>query len=200
MYELNVTRKTGFIVTDPSVAIIIRDNRGTLFYSTEPLVPKTKRFNMPALGKFIVDSGKFRIANEPVFYPLVRMPKRTAYRESPINFSIKFGENKNKASINFLTREIEFDHSVAELPLPYIYYLYYHEIAHQFFGTNKPINSPEYNMCEKWCDVMSSNYMLNKGFNPSQIKEAQRNTLSQRNEFRKDFLQQKLETSTGLNS
>lgn len=200
MFELMVTKKTGYIVTDPSVPIIIRDNRGVLFYSTEPLVPKTKRFNMPALGKFLVDSGKFRLANEPVFYQLVRLPKRTAYRESPVNFRIKFSDNKNKATIDFLAREITFDTSVAELPLPYIYYLYYHEIAHQFFGTNKPLNSPEYKTCEKWCDVMASNYMLNKGFNPSQIKEAQKNTLSERNEYRKEFLDFKLETSTGLNA
>lgn len=200
MFELIVTKKTGFIVTDPSVPIIIRDNRGILFYSTEPLVPKTKRFNMPALGKFIVDNGKFRRSDDPVFYQLVRLPKRTAYRESPVNFDIVFGENKNKATINFLTRQILFDSIIAELPLPYIFYLYYHEIAHQFFGTSKPIGSPEYNTCEKWCDVLASNYMLNKGFNPSQIKEAQRNTLSQRNEFRKEFVERKLETSTGLNS
>lgn len=198
MFELNVSRKTGFIVTDPQVPIIIRDHRGILFYSTEPLTPKVKRFNIPGLGKFFVDSGKFRLLNEPVLYPLIRLPKRSVYRQSPSDFKIRFAPNENKATISFLEREIVFDTSIAEWPLPYIYYLYYHELSHEFFGSGKPVGSKEYNDAEKWCDAMAFNYMLKKGFNPSQIKQAQKNTLSDRQQFRKDFLERQIEITTGL--
>lgn len=200
MFELFVTKKTGFRVTDPSVPVIIRDQRGILFYSAEPLVPKVTKFNMPALGKFFVDSGKIRQMESPVNFPLIRMPQRNVYQGNPMNFQIVFGDNEHKATINFINKTITFDKHIAEFPLPYIYYLLYHEYAHEFFGTTKKVGTPEYAYCEKWCDALAFNYMLIKGFNPSQIKEAQRNTLSERQEFRKQFLEQKIEVTTGLNA
>lgn len=200
MFEIFINKKTGFRVTDPSIPVVIRDQRGILFYSTEPLVPKVKFFNMPALGRFFVDSGKIKELDQPVRYPLIRMPKRNVYRGNPMNFKIEFGVNEHKATINFLNGTILFDNSIAELPLPYIYYLLYHEYAHEFFGTTDKVGSEKYKYCEKWCDALAFNYMLIKGFNPSQIKEAQKNTLSERQQFRKDFLDRQVHITTGLNA
>jgi len=56
MRELFVPRKTGFRVLDPTKAVIIRDQRGIVFYSTADMVPRVTWFNLPA-GRYQVEQG-----------------------------------------------------------------------------------------------------------------------------------------------
>ena len=171
--DLNLTQKTGFKVNNPTVPINIRDSRGILFYTTEPLLPRVSTFNLPA-GKYVVDSGYFSPMSVPVKYNMLRLPLMAQRKlPDPFDFSVTFEPNKHKCTVNFIKKQIIFDTSFKERPLPEIYFILFHEFAHQYFKT------------EKWCDVLAANYMLVKGFNPSQISEAQIKSLSTRQYNRK---------------
>lgn len=174
-YEINVLEKTGFVVTDVTQPIVIRDARGRLFYSTESLTPKVKAFNLPGFGKYLVDSGSFKPMKTPVNFPLLWLPAPERDHPPAKDFVIKWEDNPHKCTIDFTKKEIVFDKSFLEKTLPEIYFIYYHEISHRYFKT------------EKWVDIMADNYMRLKGFNPSQIGYAHITTLSERQAHRKTF-------------
>lgn len=177
MFALNVTKKTGYRLTDVYTPVIIRDKRGVLFYSTESNLPNIKSFNLPPLGEqFFVYSGKFKEMDSPVDYNLIELPSpEIPGMPSPIGFEFIFAPNKHKCTISFQNKTITFDTSFREKSLPDIYFILYHEYGHQFFNT------------EKWADVFASNAMLVKGFNPEQIARSQVTTLSCHQSHRKEF-------------
>lgn len=182
MRELRITDKTGFKIRDPNVPVIIRDFRGILFYTTEPSIPNIETFNMPFLGvKYFVESGSFQPLSQPVEYELLALPK-TAERElnPPFGFDIVFGNNPNKCTISFKNKIIFFDNAFKEKTLPEIYFVLFHEFAHQYFHT------------EDLTDTLAANYMLKKGFNPEQIGRAQITSLSSRQLPRKSNLTEKI--------
>jgi len=174
MHPLTVTKKTGYKIKRPETPVVIRDFRGVLFYSTETLTPKVKEFNLPP-GQYFIDSGVFYEMPEPVKYRLLPLPKSERNFSSPFDFKFTFGNNPHKATINFLNRTIFMDNSFREKSLPEIYFVLFHEFAHQYFKT------------EKYTDVLASNYMLLRGFNPSQIGRAHIMSLSNRQLDRKKF-------------
>lgn len=184
MRELIVNKKTGFKVLDPSIPILIRDFRGMLFYSTESMVPDVTEFNLPE-GKYFVVSGKFKAMENPVEYNLLKLPPQERVMPDPMDFQIKFTDNPYKCTINFKDKTITFDNSFKSKILPEIYFVLYHEYAHRYFLT------------EKHCDVLASNYMLKKGFNPSQIGRAHVNSLSHRQYERKRYNIQKMIEANG---
>lgn len=175
MHEIHVPEKTGFIVTNVTIPIIIRDLNGMLFYSTESLVPKVKEFNLPGFGTYIVESGSFRKADKPVDFGLLWLPPAEHSLPPAKDFEIIWGDNPDKANIDFGKKQILFDESFRERTLPEKYFLYYHELSHRRYRT------------EKWADIMADNYMRIKGFNPSQIGYAHISTLSERQAHRKRF-------------
>lgn len=175
MRVINIAQKTGFSVKDVYTPVIIRDFRGILFYSTEDQLPRVKQFNLPPLGKFIVDSGYFAELDSPVKYNAMPVPQPERVLEDPTGFDISFGVNPNKCTINFGKKTIFFDNAFKEKPLPELYFVLYHEFAHRYFKT------------EKYTDMLAYNYMLAKGFNPGQIGRAHIMSLSSRQSERKMF-------------
>lgn len=156
MRKIVVTKKTGFRVRNPYKPVIIRDCRGVLFYTTEPLLPKTTKFNLPQ-GVYYVDAGDFTPMEKPVKYKYIPLPLPERNLAFPYSFKIFFGTNKNKCTIRWYDKSILFDESLKEKPLPDLYFILYHEYSHAKFET------------EKWADTMAYNFMIGKGFNPSQI-------------------------------
>ncbi len=191
MHELTLSYKTGFKVLDVTKPVIIRDQRGILFYSTEALVPRVKVFNLPA-GTYQVDAGSFRALDTPVMFRLAKLPPPDRIHPSPVGFALSFEENENKATINFIERNIKLDNQFFDKPLPSVFFLRYHEYAHQFFGGGK--------RGEMMADLLAHNFMLIKGFNPSQIGRAQITSLSCRQVHRKKFLINKIKQANGVNS
>lgn len=183
MRELQVNKKTGYKILEPEKPVIIRDFRGLLFYTTETMLPKVTEFNLPE-GKYLVDSGRFKEMAAPVKYNLLPLPPQERIMPDPLDFKIIFDRNPYKCTINFKEKTIKFDNSFKGKPLPEIYFVLFHEFAHRYFKT------------EKYCDVLASNYMLVKGFNPSQIGRAHINSLSHRQWERKKYnIQQMIEAN-----
>lgn len=188
MREIIVNEKTGFRITDAFKPVVIRDERGLLFYSTESLTPKVKTFNLAPVGKLFIESGEFVPLPNPVEYKLVKLPvfPQHKFPVHPSEFALRFGDNPDKCTINFANHEILFDNSYKEKPLPIVFFTLYHEYAHQFF------------IDEHLADQMACNYMLIKGFNPDQIKKAPRNSLSAKQEYRKVNVENRIEESNGF--
>jgi len=181
---LTVTRKTGFAITHPDLPVNIRDDRGILFYTTEPILP-VYDFNLPP-GKYMVDTGTFKPMQTPVHFKLAKLPPSEVMLPiAPYDFEIVFAENPNKCTIFWKEKMIVFDNSFLEAPYPELYFIYFHELGHSRYGYEKKYSMAD---AEKYCDLYASNKMLEMGFNPSQIKAAPENTLSSRQNYRKDFI------------
>ncbi len=179
MKRLNLGIKTGFRVNDPYKPILIRDNRLILFYETESLLPKVKYFNMPA-GSYWVEKGYFSETLFPRIYPLAVLPQPERIMPDPTGFEIIFDSNPNKCSVLWDEKVIIFDTAFRSKPEPEIYFILFHEYGHQMYET------------EKFADLFAANMMKQKGFNPSQIRGAHDNSLSDQQTERKDFITYKL--------
>jgi hypothetical protein len=180
MRKIFVNKKTGFIVKDLYSPIIIRDYRGVLFYSTEPLIPKVKYFNLPGLGEYYIDQGNFTVAKEPRKHRLAKIPTPQRRIKPPTDFKIIFGNNPNKCTIFWDKKLIVFDNDFKEKPLYMLYFILYHEYGHSLFKS------------EHYADLVASNLMKKKGFNISQIQAASLESLSFRQGARKQFLTEQL--------
>lgn len=190
MNKLVVTGKTGFRINSNylHVPVIIRDWRGVLFYSTEELTPRTKEFNLPDLTEpttYYVESGYFSAMEKPVDFNEIRLPKPERNFPDPSKFKMVFANNPHKCSISWFKKEIVFDNSFKEKPLPELYFVKYHEFAHRYYET------------EKYVDLLATNYMLRKGFNPSQIGRAHALSLSDKQHYRKVYNIEKIIESNG---
>lgn len=177
MRKLIVTKKTGFKITDPYKPVIIRDNRGVLFYSTESMLPRVECFNMPGFGTFFIETGYIEALEKPVDYPKVSLPflvKR--FQADPQTFPIIWGINPNKCTIKWKEHEILLDTQFKEKPLPLTFFIIGHEYGHQYFAD------------ERLCDRFSINYMLDMGFNKSQIGSSPILALSERQQERKELM------------
>ncbi len=157
MRELNLTRKTGFEIPNVNAVVIVRDFRGKMFYNTEPILGKVKQFNLPK-GKYFIDSGSIKELPAPVNYPLFKLPtfERYGYPD-PKTFAVEVGDNPNKCSVLWDIKTILMDKSLLEYSLPELDFIRFHEYSHRHYKT------------EKKADLMAVNYMLYKGYNPSQI-------------------------------
>lgn len=180
MRKLDLKQKTGFKVTDIYKPIVIRDFRGILFYTTEPLLPRVKEFNLPA-GTYIVDSGYFVPMAKPVNYKMISLPPAERLFPKPTNFEIRFGRNPNKCTIFWKKGYILFDESFREKPLPQLFFILFHEFGHARYKT------------EKFADLYAANCMIKKGFNPPfQIAMAPIESLSDAAYERKNLVVSKL--------
>lgn len=193
MRALNVTKKTGYKITDISVPVNIRDYRGILFYTTEPIMP-VYEFNLPA-GQYFVDSGYFKERFSPINFKQANLPfPEKIFSLPPFDFKIMFAPNPNKCSIFWKEKVIIFDDSFIDRPLPELFFIYYHECGHSKYGYNTRYSMKE---SEAFCDLYASNKMLELGFNPSQINKAPKDSLSDKQQYRKDFIEETLLENTG---
>lgn len=175
MRPLILTKKTGFNVTDVNTPINIRDYRGLLFYTTEPLLPRVKVFNLPA-GEYLVDSGSFKERSFPLEFKKSVLPLPQRFYPSTDGFNVLFRPNPNKCTVSWKTKEIIFDTAFKNKPLPQIDFILYHEEGHERFAT------------EKYADLYASNRMIDKGYNESQTGCAPIDSLSEAQYERKQYL------------
>jgi hypothetical protein len=175
MKQIVLNHKTGFINLIPSRPIIIRDYRGKMFYTTEKLEKPVEKFNLPA-GQYTLIEGNIKPLPKPVEFKLSVMPKPERNYPNPLGFKIEFGINPNKCSIIWRKKMILFDSKLKDFTLPEIYFILYHEYGHQLYHT------------EKYADLFSTNMMLKKGYNDSQIGAAPINSLSGHQIERKRFI------------
>jgi len=175
MRRLFVDRKSGFDVKDTMIPIVIRDSRGISFYDTNGLGDVTK-FNMPP-GEYFVDSGNFVKSSTVRIFPSIRLPFRERFLfPNPENFAIVFANNPNKCTVNWSARVITFDNSFHERPLPQIWMIFYHECGHRLYST------------EEYCDLYAAKCMLHDGYNPSQIGYSIIDSLSDKQDLRKNIV------------
>ena len=78
--------------------------------------------------------------------------------------------------MNWSARIITFDGSFQDSPLYEIWMIFYHECGHRLYKT------------EKYCDRYAAKCMLRDGYNPSQIGYAVIDSLSDRQDERKEFV------------
>lgn len=175
MRNLHLSKKTGFDIVDPYTPVNIRDYRGILFYTTEPLLPRVEHFNLPA-GDYIVDSGSFRQRIFPNDFKKSVLPFPQRFYPSTDNFNVRFANNPNKCTVSWANKEIVFDNAFREKPLPQIDFILFHEEGHERYKT------------EKYADLYAANRMIDKGYNDSQIGLAPVNTLSDAAYERKDYI------------
>lgn len=175
MRKLDLATKTGFAITDIYKPVVIRDHRGILFYTTEPLLPKVKQFNLPP-GTYFVDSGYFTPLPNPVKYDKIVLPPSQRLLPKPTNFRVEFAPNPNKCTIYWNKNLIVFDKRFKEKPLYEIFFILFHEEGHHKYKT------------EKYADIYAINRMLEYGFNPLQSGSAPLFTLSDIQMHRKEFV------------
>lgn len=164
--EIIVNKKTGFKIRDPYKPVIIRDYRHKLFYSNEPVIPKATGFNLPGFGKYYIETGSISMLQEPISYKPLSLPPFERDLGDFTNFAVEFGDNPHKCTVYPDRKLILFDVSFQDATLPAFYFIYYHELAHRYYKT------------EKYTDRLAVNYMLHKGFNPYQIGSAHVRSLS----------------------
>lgn len=179
MRKIVLDKITGFIVKNPNEPVLIRDANGIVFYDTELLVPKVKRFNMPP-GVYFVEKGFIAPTLFPREYRLAPLPKPERNKRKPFDFKIEFSHNPNKCSIIWDEKRIVFDNSFLNKPQYEVYFILYHEFGHALYET------------EKLADLYASNMMKLRGYNPLQIIYAQMNSLSPQQYERKEFLNKQI--------
>lgn len=180
MKKLVLAEKTGFSTLLP---FKIYDSTGFLFYS-DTFVSKIREgkrlfFNLP-IGEYQYN-GIFEKLPNPVsrekrieqinkeLPPPERKIPNTGYR-------IEWGNNPNKCSIFYDQKRILFDKSLAKIPMYMKFYIYFHEMGHHLYKT------------EKFADLFAAKKMLQLGFNASQIGYSSLETLSDKQKERKEFL------------
>lgn len=176
---LILTKKTGFEVVDIFRPINIRDERGILFYTTEPLLPRVTHFNLPA-GRYTVDSGFFRELPRPNPVNLSPLPWPERFYPSTKKFNLVFRPNPNKCTVFWDEKLIVMDDRYLSRPLAEIDLILFHEEGHSRYRT------------EKYADLYATNAMLEKGYNESQIGISHLETLSSAQYERKEFINRKI--------
>lgn len=165
MRKLFVSKKTGYLIKDTLHPVIIRDQRGLLFYSTEAMEGRTKVFNLPP-GIYFVDQGTFNPMPFPVNFPMAKLPPKERNYKPPFDFKVMFGNNPNKCTIRWAEKTIFFDRKLKDITIPELWFILFHEYAHAVYKT------------ERYADLLSGNLMKQRGFNPSQIGTAPLTSLS----------------------
>lgn len=185
MRDLILENKTGF---RSSLPFEIFEPDGKLFYSSDFTDHikngKILEFNLPP-GKYKYN-GNFIKLNFPVPVKNITLPKfERNYKKK--RYEIIWGNNPNKCTIFYNEGIILFDNSLKSKPLYVKYAIYFHELAHHRYKT------------EKFADLYAAKMMLEKGFNPSQIGLTVLGTLSDtvNNEDRKQSIVNHLTNNKG---
>lgn len=178
MKNLILENKTGFTTLLP---FIIYELNGNVFYSSDFVnkIEQGKRlnFNIPA-GRYTYDGAFIKLDN-PVKFKVITLPipERNLHKKK---YKIIFSDNPNKCSIFYSTGIILFDNVFKIAPLYIKYGIYFHELGHHLYKT------------EKFADLYAVKKMLDYGFNPSQIGRVSIFGLSSESMERKDFIVKKL--------
>jgi len=155
-----------FFCEDLNVKIF--DEKNNIFY-THPNKENKLTFNLP-VGKFQTNNIIFK---KNIFLPYENLAENY-FRILPTKFKIIVCDNENKATINTSKLTIRLDKEIANhIYKPVKTFIIGHEIGHIIFGGD--LYDSEKNIlfdAEQACDEFAKNYMLSKGYNPTQIKIA----------------------------
>jgi hypothetical protein len=170
------------IVTEPSTFfsagrdIYILDEQGNFFYA-HPNKEGKINFNLPR--------GVYYTSNVLIKKPFVPYVKwqRPDFKYNPAEFRIVVKPNVNKASINYLTKDITIDEKIAKIKFkPLKVFLLAHELKHLDVGGSKFDSKGKMTFdAEHECDKYAENYMLSHGYNPTQIELSKKLCLSNPN-------------------
>lgn len=174
MIRLTLDKKTGFT---SSLPFDIYDERGILFYSSS-FTDKGQNgerlmFNLPP-GEYKYN-GVIRQLDRPLNIPLKKLPPKER-RIKKKRYRIEYGDNPNKCTIFYDKGLILFDKSFLKLPLFVRWNIYFHELGHHFYKT------------EKYADLYAYNKMIKAGFNKTQIGKTSLMTLSNSSFDRKEYI------------
>ena len=165
MQLISIDQKTGFKAVGNTVVILDRN--------LQPFYNWTGKtgflFNLPA-GIYYTTSIIEKRPKPKIFkIPSLPKPEKPGAK-LPKAITIKIGDNPHKASIWTRDNFILFDSGLFKIhSKPRIVYIFLHEIGHYFYRT-------------EWkADLFAAVQMLKKGYNPSQIFDASRNSLSKKN-------------------
>lgn len=155
MRDLRLEEKTGFSSLLP---FVVYESGGQVFYSSEftTHIAEGRRleFNLPA-GNYRYD-GQFIKLPHPVRIMNITLPQKERNIQKK-KYEIRFGSNKNKCTIFYDEGLILFDDSFRSKPMYIKEAIYAHELGHHWYRT-------------EWkADLYAARYMLQRGYNPSQI-------------------------------
>jgi len=178
MKKLFLDEKSGFLANTP---FTIFEPNGNVFYSSE-FTDKIKEgkqliFNLPA-GKFYLE-GNIKKLGRPKISKRISLPPKER-NISKGRYKIIFGNNPNKCTIYYKAKLIVFDNAFKDGPLYVKYDIYFHELGHHYYKT------------EKFADLYAVKKMLDYGFNPSQIGRVKIISLSSTSLERKKYIINKL--------
>lgn len=161
-------------LTGPTVfrargSVHVNDKNGLPFYVFQR--PGDFTFTLPA-GTYTLSNGSMvgRLRGNPP-----AMPSRLRF-PLPKKITMRVSANGSKCSIDLVRGIIYIDPSLLALPSYCLTFVLFHEIGHYFFK-----GAPLFPKGEQECDRFAAEQMLARGFNPSQIADASRRTLSARN-------------------
>lgn len=178
MKSLVLNTKTGFSSLLP---FSVYDSRGIIFYSDKftTVISEGKRlfFNLPK-GEYLIKGFIQRLA-KPIENDVIELPEPE--RIKPLrNYRIVYKNNPNKCTIYYNIRLIVFDIAFKKYPKFIRDNIYFHEIGHHYYKS------------EHLADLFAAKKMLEKGYNKSQIGLTSLLTLSEKSDYRKSFIFEKL--------
>lgn len=175
--------KSGFVALSGAVKIL--DDKLRPFYYFDFSGKSNKSFNLPE-GVFYVMEGEIKRLEKPLTYKIKKLPIHSYLgRKSPKNFKLIVAPNPNKASIDFAKGVITIDPVYKYKPRLILDYILAHEFGHRFYSE------------QHYADHYAKYLMLKEGYNPSQIAFAIHFGISNRSNYRKDYLlKQKVKIKT----
>lgn len=176
MLPMEVMKPSGFYCEDKTFTIY--DVNGFMFYSRKSKERGT-HFNLPA-GKFTTDSPNivprsFRIYRTPA------LPSKERNLPTPSKVEFKIYDTPNKCIV---VREkgiwlIVMSPSLANGQRISKDLAIAHEFGHKYYGGANPVTDfDKYIASEMKCDHYAIDYLLRNGYNPSQLNNAEKLTLS----------------------
>lgn len=165
MQLISIIEKSGFRAKNGNICILDKNLQPFYIWEGKPGF----LFNLPA-GNYWTDSDIER-AKRPKKFSIPALPRpERKNAKLPADLKIVIGENPHKASVWTGKNVVLLDKSLFEIhPKPRLVYIFLHELGHYFYST-------------EWkADLFAAVYMLKKGYNPSQVFDASRNSLSKKN-------------------
>lgn len=181
MKRLVLETKTGFSSLLP---FSIYDSKGIMFYSDKftTVIAEGKRlfFNLPR-GEYLI-KGFIQKLSAPVENENIQLPKPERFK--PLKkYRIIYKKNPNKCTIYYNAGIIVFDTSFKNYPKFIRDNIYFHEMGHHIYKS------------EELADLFAAKKMLDKGYNKSQVGLTSLLALSEKQNYRKNFIFEKLKNN-----
>jgi hypothetical protein len=161
MSIIHIYKKTGILAKPQQVKIIDLRQPEFIFYDYDFSDREISFFNLP-YGIYEIDFPFKQV--RPKQHVLPPLPAPEAHRPDPKSFKLVFETNPHKATVDFNKRMIIVDPGYLKKPKVCLTYTIGHEIGHKIYLNSK--------QSEANADLYAMYYMIDKGFNKSQIQDA----------------------------